>query len=512
MNSEHAATEKTPSISTLDLDRKRDSRRGSIGSSAGVSQLDRDTFAQTLDQINQHASRSDSLTTFNEYTSPPSSSLGGETKGLAGELQGGLSGFYKKVRASVGNVRDIVIHTGEQGALDETPLRSSKLVSPTSAPIARSKPNTFLSPNDLAVSVTQDTGNLPDVHAKESNESSKSASQGRNGKPTKLVLGGIIAPTKPSLTPNLPLRSPLAPLALPTTVVSPAIAEASVSDSKDDHRSVQATISTKGGLSSRAEEQLYETVNKQKGSAFLAEMPSALASEARKEDYSQTIIDQTTEAAQRWKERPIRHSIEARQRYESSQTQDLDYFTPTKPPLEPPKIVTHAGTPQKDSLRTPQGTRLSKEELLDTPIVDALDKTPIQGTGPITPDMMSPVSVQGQQPFDHRRDGTSSLGPTVPSTRIPSSKEQNFVNISQSTLPQSRNRVLDKEYWMKDENARDCFYCGDPFSTFRRKHHCSECSAISYIPPLLSSVKSLMGRARMSQDICRFQRSSIFRS
>ncbi|KAL8857225.1 MAG: hypothetical protein Q9178_006150 [Gyalolechia marmorata] len=478
MNSEHAATEKTPSISTLDLDRKRDSRRGSIGSSAGASQFDKDTFAQTLDQINQHASRSDSLTTFNEYTSPPSSSVGGETKGLAGELQGGLSGFYKKVRASVGNVRDIVIHTGEQGALDETPFRSSKLVPPTSAPIARSKPNTFLSPNDSAVSVTQETVNLPDVHAKESNEPSKGASQGRNGKPTKLVLGGIIAPTKASLTPNLSLKSPLAPLALPTTVVSPAIAEASVSDSKDDHRSRQATSATKGGLSSRAEEQLYETVNKQKSSAFLAEMPSASASEARKEDYSQTIIDQTTEAAQRLKERPIRHSIDGRQRYESSQTQDLDYFTPTKPPLEPPKIVTHAGTPQKESLRTPQGTRLSKEELLDTPIVDALDKAPVQGTGPITPDMMSPVSAQEQQPFDHRRDGTSSLGPTVPSTRIPSSKEQNFVNISQSALPQSRNRVLDKEYWMKDENARDCFYCGEPFSTFRRKHHCRTCGQI----------------------------------
>lgn len=27
---------------------------------------------------------------------------------------------------------------------------------------------------------------------------------------------------------------------------------------------------------------------------------------------------------------------------------------------------------------------------------------------------------------------------------------------------------------MKDENAKDCFYCGDPFTTFRRKHHCSK--------------------------------------
>ena len=38
---------------------------------------------------------------------------------------------------------------------------------------------------------------------------------------------------------------------------------------------------------------------------------------------------------------------------------------------------------------------------------------------------------------------------------------------------QIKSKILNKEFWMRDENARDCFYCGDPFSTFRRKHHCS---------------------------------------
>lgn len=41
-----------------------------------------------------------------------------------------------------------------------------------------------------------------------------------------------------------------------------------------------------------------------------------------------------------------------------------------------------------------------------------------------------------------------------------------------------KRRVVSKEFWMKDENARDCFYCGDPFSTFRRKHHCRTCGQI----------------------------------
>ena len=31
---------------------------------------------------------------------------------------------------------------------------------------------------------------------------------------------------------------------------------------------------------------------------------------------------------------------------------------------------------------------------------------------------------------------------------------------------------------MRDENAKDCFHCGEPFSTFRRKHHCRTCGQI----------------------------------
>lgn len=41
-----------------------------------------------------------------------------------------------------------------------------------------------------------------------------------------------------------------------------------------------------------------------------------------------------------------------------------------------------------------------------------------------------------------------------------------------------KRRVVSKEFWMKDENARDCFYCGDTFSAFRRKHHCRTCGQI----------------------------------
>ncbi|SCU90933.1 LAME_0E10572g1_1 [Lachancea meyersii CBS 8951] len=38
--------------------------------------------------------------------------------------------------------------------------------------------------------------------------------------------------------------------------------------------------------------------------------------------------------------------------------------------------------------------------------------------------------------------------------------------------------VLSREYWMKDESARECFACAKSFTTFRRKHHCRICGQI----------------------------------
>lgn len=39
-------------------------------------------------------------------------------------------------------------------------------------------------------------------------------------------------------------------------------------------------------------------------------------------------------------------------------------------------------------------------------------------------------------------------------------------------LQQLRKGTLSKEFWMKDENCKDCFLCGKTFNAFRRKHHC----------------------------------------
>lgn len=46
-------------------------------------------------------------------------------------------------------------------------------------------------------------------------------------------------------------------------------------------------------------------------------------------------------------------------------------------------------------------------------------------------------------------------------------------------LQQLRKGTLTKEFWMKDENCKDCYLCGRTFNAFRRKHHCRKSTQLS---------------------------------
>ena len=35
-----------------------------------------------------------------------------------------------------------------------------------------------------------------------------------------------------------------------------------------------------------------------------------------------------------------------------------------------------------------------------------------------------------------------------------------------------------RQYWMPDENCKQCYDCNDRFTTFRRRHHCRICGQI----------------------------------
>ncbi|KAK5009592.1 Mitochondrial distribution and morphology protein 12, partial [Cryomyces antarcticus] len=121
----------SPSASSLRLPLLgRRSRRGSLASLSSRSQVDRATLAQALDQIHSSASQSETLTTFDEFASPPPASTGSEGKSFAGDLvHGGLSGLYNRIRHSVSGSREANVRpvsgTGNESA-DESSVKSVK--------------------------------------------------------------------------------------------------------------------------------------------------------------------------------------------------------------------------------------------------------------------------------------------------------------------------------------------------------------------------------------------------
>ncbi|KAL8651858.1 MAG: hypothetical protein Q9210_003019, partial [Variospora velana] len=480
MSSKHGAADGSPSSSTISLPHQR-SRRGSISSLASAS---KETISHTLDQINQHASRTDTLTTFNEYTSPPLSSSGGDGKGLAGELQGGLSGLYGRLRASVGNVRDIVTHNTETGALDDRSTRSPKLAPPSPSYATRSKahqsrhPSRVVQPADTETiqSSNRDSTKAGEVRVedlistpgtlqkrssttkKEGKDAFAKPSQGHITRPTQSSLGAPVSQTKPALTPGLPLplKSPLAPLAPPTTVVSPAVAEANVNDSRDHLQP------------SKAEEQLNVTFNRQKAPSY--DPFTNLDAAPRADEYLRTMAEHTSEVVQKVQGGSVGDGIAGQVKAEAGQNRGIDSFSPAEQPLQLPRIVTHPGTPQTGHSRTPTNSSLRKNDRNDRAATELREIDEIQTAAPSTP--------QSQYSHEQKNNEAYTSRAISEHSRIPSSKWQDFDSLSKSTAPQTRNRVLSKDFWMKDENARDCFYCGDAFSTFHRKHHCRTCGQI----------------------------------
>ncbi|KAH6620502.1 hypothetical protein C7974DRAFT_399858 [Boeremia exigua] len=127
----------------------------------------------------------------------------------------------------------------------------------------------------------------------------------------------------------------------------------------------------------------------------------------------------------------------------------------------------------------------------EKPHVTASARTPVIAPEPQRPPLLKvgPSHLPGfQTSRTSSSDGISSVittstmrAPTVPPIR--EIQRQAHASPAVNSMPRSaftqmRRKILDREFWMRDENAKDCFNCGDAFTTFRRKHHCRTCGQI----------------------------------
>src|SRR5690242_7401785 len=425
-----------------------------------------DSLHGTLHQLHLTASRSDSLTTFDDLTAPPAPAAAGEPKGIE-LVHGGLSGLYSRIRASVGGARDVgtdgtdSLSSGSRRRNSSRPsvLARSPAGTLASSPVTVSAPSPRLqSPSSAA---------FPDVPPPPSRDSTVSNATFTS----KLSLNG----SKTSLQ-TTRSRPPIA------TSNEPAWAL------RDDDSFAHSPVSTHSRV--------------QSGSAF--DLPK-----------NGSVKDFAPAAGSSRSPRfaPVRDSGLRRKRsnmeYEAQESDDTEddmavvdgdkpvdtagYKFPSDAVRDSPSNFRSEGPFQSPRLQAvnPKDQCDNGSEETEKPHVTASARTPVIAPEPPRPPLVKvgPLHLPGfQTSRTSSSDGISSVittstmrTPTVPPIKEIQRQAQASPAVNsmpRSAFTQMRRKILDKEFWMRDENAKDCFNCGDAFTTFRRKHHCRTCGQI----------------------------------
>lgn len=402
-------------------------RRGRGDSKSSLSNpVDQDALQQALNTIHTAASQSHDLTVFNEYTDPPALTTDHDSKGIAGEIQGSLSGLYNKLMGSVAVSKDVVearnTEVAKPGQNSGTNSRSA------SRPASRVQ-SPRLQPFDPGQTVPAPL------------------------KSPQMSLKGNVASSKSSGGTTPALKSPLAGV----HKASGLVAEPVVSESN-----VNAISSST--LHSRNTSQHDGTVQNTKVTPEGDSLRRVLSKASSTEESGTTSFEHRLVSPKTTPLSPVeRNQLTARKMHErgisnGSVPDPARFLGDIAAPLS--RSSTRIGSPRPLSPREPESE----------PVKD--------------------VNVRPKQPrlpgFDLTRSSSTDSSLTAAQSTGPTPGQLDGANREASapaqppkvsfTLP--RSKLLSKEFWMRDENARDCFHCGEPFSTFRRKHHCRTCGQI----------------------------------
>lgn len=438
----------SPSASSTFLPQlRRGSRRGSLSSLSSNLQPDRETVSQALDLIHSSASQSGSLTTFNEYTSPPSSSSGPDSKSIAGELQGGITGFYHRIRASVGGVKDAIIVAGDDAASSKTSIDNTGFSPSASITSVRAGGHHARSSESQARQFTP-------------TQQSSSTQHQEDLSPTSIPRAGlkpppvqVSAPTRTTLGTDPPGKQG----GVQEQGTSKAQSQQSISHGVpvDDEHEVVGLQDRSSATDREGEEKQSQQMMTEPADLNPTLLPQLGNAQGQNPIASRALLGTTKSLT------PVAQAHSA--------ISD-DVFAPSSLPQEPEaKAKTNNG-------KKYQHLEIPLRKSLAPPVID-------RSTSPrpdVTRASSSETNVDSVQSVrlhanagyprtDNDSDDESALNKS-PDPRPVTVRDPRTMNV----FTQVKNKVLNKEYWMKDENARDCFYCGDAFSTFRRKHHCSK--------------------------------------
>ena len=513
-----ADSESTALPSTL-LSQLRRSRRGSIASLSSTSQIGKDSLAETLDQIHSTASQSDTLTTFNEYTSPPSSSAAIEGKGITSELQGGLSGLYSRLRASVGNVKEIVTTYGDDNIEDDTSTKSPRLAAPSPTP-TRQRHDGIKSSSNSVFSGRDEPNVTGARQLSQERTTTEYFAQDRlvKQRPANLVADAVGVTSRGSSTSNIALRSPVT-LPVVAAAVSPAVVEVNVNAVKDRDLIEEPAVKEKATIrnphkasteSHKVDSKLPSNTVQQKAGQpqiRIGHHPEVNLSplQSSKVILSGSASIPTVEEPERDNINGNGHNLRVGQ----DSVTEISRETSRQNTLNGSEISMAIELREDPNKAAPGGLEAHKTKDASTdeiPVFGNIERKTTHDSStlgnaknrkhqhieiPLLRPTVAPMNSRPRAPdVSLTRASSDATATTLISTslsRAPDQRQshgnnQDYVRRHQArdaslvnaAKPQARSKVLNREYWMRDENAKDCFYCGDQFSTFRRKHHCSE--------------------------------------
>ncbi|KAI9810171.1 MAG: 1-phosphatidylinositol-3-phosphate 5-kinase [Pycnora praestabilis] len=547
MSTNHKSKGTSPSTSSIILPLVGRSRRGSL-SSLAPSQVDKETLSQALDQIHNTASQSESLTTFDDFASPPPSSSGLEAKGMTGDIvHGGLSGLYSRFRASVGGAKEVVggsPQSVEDGIKDNTSIKGFAPPTPSSnlAKGATIISSTTVSSPNAGASTTSRLQSPISAAFETALVNSQSPSQKGPKNPSNVKVSSSRASISSVLSHGM--KSPTGPLTTATipTVAQPAIAPVSVGAYKDAEVRSTETRSTVS-----QEEPLWQTFPEPEASGELSNSKSdVLESQGIPPLASATVFASIGQSEVR--------TLESRNHLPDSAGPALEYVRDdgdestltviesvvdakgkasqySKPNISEngqsiPSNVAALGPPLKS-----KGLSRNPSNVASTNDANGITKHAIEAKPVMSPEsIVSEITEQaalGQMVPEPALTAPSPLMTRISQSHLPGYKlsrasssdvaeasitqiplhirmdnrnqkvgpeptlnslgrkdvskpAKNGINLEAGNagLDKLRSKVLSKDFWMRDENAKDCFYCGDTFSTWRRKHHCRTCGQI----------------------------------
>ncbi|KAJ5888304.1 hypothetical protein N7495_008345 [Penicillium taxi] len=146
------------------------------------------------------------------------------------------------------------------------------------------------------------------------------------------------------------------------------------------------------------------------------------------------------------------------------------------------KIPPHEGVPYRASSVTDSMASVPREETRAVePATASISSKSSEKLSLLSGRIRFPGHTMSRASTAETTTTVSSLPPLntgVDRLTVPSSWGSRQSAPSDGMFGNLRNKLLSRDFWMRDENAKDCFHCRLPFTTFRRKHHCRTCGHI----------------------------------